>query len=77
MSYKNGALNIDALAEVNMIFQTIRYKEEFLAAERERILLLWDEICENIAEKDREKLLTNYEKKLIKKEIKDVFSRER
>ena len=77
LSYKDGALNIDALAEVNMIFQTIRYKEEFLAAERERILLLWDEICENIAEQDREKLLTKYEKKLIKEKYSDAFSRER
>lgn len=52
----------------NLFYESLILKEAFLAAERERILLLWDEIKKNVDLKDQGKMLTKYEKKLIKKE---------
>lgn len=51
--------------------ESLKVKEAYLAAERERILLLWDEIKKNVAPNDRGKVLTNYERKLIIKHTGD------
>lgn len=53
----------------NLFYEALKVKEAFKTAEKERILTLWDEIKNNVAVVDRGKMLTNYEKKLIKKEI--------
>lgn len=52
----------------NLFYEALKVKEAFKMAERERILALWEEIKDNVAVVDRGKMLTNYEKKLIKKE---------
>lgn len=52
----------------NLFYEALKVKEAFKTAERERILFLWEEIKNNVAVVDRGKMLTNYEKKLIKKE---------
>lgn len=52
----------------NLFYEAIKVKEAFKMAEKERILLLWEEIKNNVANEDRGKILTKYEKKLIKKE---------
>lgn len=56
--------------KTNIIYESIRYKEAFLAAERERIKELEDEINKNINFSDRQKLFTRYEAKLLAKENK-------
>lgn len=65
--HENGRLYEEYNRTVNLFFQAVKYKEAFLAAERERILLLNKEINENVASNESSKLLTGYEKKLIKR----------
>lgn len=65
--HKNGSLYEEYNSIVNLFYQSVKYKEAFLAAERERILLLNEEIKKNVAANEQSKLLTGYEKKLIKK----------
>lgn len=71
LDQKNGELyEGQSYDPANFIFLPIRQKEAFIAAERERIMRLYDEINKNVVEEDRKRLLTGYEKKLIKKELK-------
>lgn len=56
--------------KTNIIYESIRYKEAFLAAERERLKMLEDEVEKNINFSDRQKLFTRYEAKLLAKENK-------
>lgn len=65
--HKNGSLYEEYNRTVNLFYQSIKYKEAFLAAERERILMLNEEMNKNVATNEYSKLLTSYEKKLIKK----------
>lgn len=52
----------------NLFYESIKIKEAFMAAEKMRINNLKDAIDSNVAEADREKILTGYEKKLLKKD---------
>lgn len=64
----DGKLNVDNdNSDPNIFFGAIKMREAFKAAERDRILNLEKEINENVGVDDRAKLLTSYEKKLIKK----------
>lgn len=56
----------------NLFNEALNVKEAFLAGERDRIIKLWEEIKENVALEDQGKLLTKYEKKLIKKETNEI-----
>ncbi len=68
LDHKNGTLVTERdVYDGSVWFSALKMKEAFLAAEKERILLLNKEIVENVRESDRNKLLTSYEKKLIKK----------
>lgn len=67
----NGELYERYIDEVNLYLESIKYKEAYLAAEKERILKLEEEIKKNIAAGDQGKLLTRYEKKIISKAKKD------
>lgn len=68
LDHKNGNLVTEGdVYDGSVWFSALKMKEAFLAAEKERILLLNKEIVENVRESDRNKLLTSYEKKLIKK----------
>lgn len=68
MTHENGKL-IDQSTEYtgSLWFSSLKIKEAFLAAEKERILMLASEIDKNVAPEDRGKLLTGYEKRLVKK----------
>lgn len=70
---KNGYLYQKDFKRIpgNLFYETMKVKEAFQASERERILHLWDEIKKNVALSDQGKILTNYEKKLIKKYTND------
>lgn len=67
LNHKNGLLKEEDEKCVNLLFQSLKYKEAFLAAERERLCKLDDEIADNIVSSDQDALLTKYEKKLIQK----------
>lgn len=63
--YNKGKLSRDGIdSELGIIFGPTKLKEAFLAAERERILRIKDEIAENLEEGSYQKLLTRYERKV-------------
>lgn len=68
LTHENGKL-IDENTEYtgSLWYSALKIKEAFLAAEKERILMLSSEIDKNVAPEDRNRLLTGYEKRLIKK----------
>ncbi len=71
LSFNDDGYLVECLKRnTNIIYEGIRYKEAFLAAERERIKLLEQEINKNVSCNDRQKLLTRYESHLLAKEKK-------
>lgn len=79
-SYRKDEIGVDILTHENgklmdenteytgsLWYSALKIKEAFLAAEKERILMLSSEIDKNVAPEDRNRLLTGYEKRLIKK----------
>lgn len=49
----------------NLFYEALKVKEAFMAAERDRISNLKEEIDKNVANSDRNKILTRYERKLL------------
>lgn len=68
LDFEDGILSCTSSEDSGHLFySSLKMKEAFLAAERERILRLSDEIDKNVAPRDRKKLLTGYERKLVNK----------
>lgn len=49
----------------NLFYEALKVKEVFMAAERDRICNLKEEMDKNVANSDRNKILTRYERKLL------------
>lgn len=67
LNHGNGELYECSKEIVNLFYESLKYKEAYLAAERERLLLLDEEIKRNVSVPDQDRLTTKYEKKIIKK----------
>ncbi len=67
----DGALVAGGDDDFGFWFGPIKYRELFMKAERDRILKTWELVKENVAEEDRYKIFTRFEKKLIKKHEKN------
>lgn len=64
---KDGSLQAGGSDDFGFWLGPIRYRELFMKAERNRILKAWEAVKESVAEEDRYKIFTKFEKKLIKK----------
>lgn len=68
LSNNNGELvESEHKKNLGLFYLGVKYKEAFLAAERDRVQRIYDLCDENLVSSSRDKVLTSYEKKLIKK----------